>query len=53
MRFGLKAGNGQGEYYERFDIFEKVKHYRIPGGQWVGNQLLALGMIYFRMLGLL
>ena len=39
--------------YERFDVFEKVKHYRIPGGQWVGNQLLALGMIYFRLLDLL
>ena len=23
------------------------------GGQWVGNQLLALGMIYFRLLDLL
>lgn len=39
--------------YERFDVFEKVKHNRIPGGQWVGNQLLALGMIYFRLLDLL
>ena len=39
--------------YERFDVFEKVKHVRIPGGQWVGNQLLALGMIYYRLLDLL
>ena len=39
--------------YERFDVFEKVKHVRIPGGQWFGNQLLALGMIYFRLLDLL
>ena len=39
--------------YERFDVFEKVKHFRIPAGQWVGNQLLALGMIYFRLLDLL
>ena len=39
--------------YERFDVFEKVKHFRIPGGQWVGNQLLALGMIYFRLLDML
>ncbi len=38
---------------ERFDVFEKVKHYRIPGGQWVGNQLVALGMIYFRLRDLL
>ena len=39
--------------YERFDVFERVNHFRIPGGQWVGNQLLALGMIYFRLRDLL
>ena len=39
--------------YERFDVFARVKHFRIPGGQWPGNQLLALGMIYFRLLDLL
>ena len=38
--------------YERFDVFEKVKHYRIPGSQWIGNQLVALGMIYFRLMDL-
>jgi glycine/D-amino acid oxidase-like deaminating enzyme len=38
---------------ERFDIFAKVKHYRIPGGRVVGNNLVALGMLYFRMLDLL
>ncbi|NKB36432.1 MAG: FAD-dependent oxidoreductase [Gammaproteobacteria bacterium] len=38
---------------ERFDIFAKVKHHRIPGGRVVGNNLVALGMLYFRMLDLL
>ena len=38
--------------YERFDVFEKVKHYRLPGSQWIGNQLVALGMIYFRLMDL-
>jgi hypothetical protein len=38
---------------ERLDIFEKVRHYRIPLGQWIGNQLVALGMLYYRMRDLL
>lgn len=38
---------------ERFDMFEKVKHFRIPGGQLIGNNLVALGMIYFRLMDLL
>jgi gamma-glutamylputrescine oxidase len=37
---------------ERFDIFEKVKHYRIPGSRWFGNNMVALGMIYFRLMDL-
>ena len=37
---------------ERFDMFERVKHYRIPGSQFVGNNLVALGMLYFRLLDL-
>ncbi len=38
--------------YERFDLFERAKQFRIPGGQWIGNQLIALGMIYFRLMDL-
>ncbi len=38
---------------ERLDVFEKIKHVRIPAGQWVGNQMVALGMIYFRLRDLL
>ena len=34
---------------ERFDLFAGIKHFRIPGSQWVGNQIIALGMLYYRM----
>jgi glycine/D-amino acid oxidase-like deaminating enzyme len=34
---------------ERYDLFAGIKHYRIPGSQWVGNQAVALGMMYYKM----
>jgi gamma-glutamylputrescine oxidase len=34
---------------EKFDLFAKVHHFRIPGSQWIGNQIIALGMLYYRM----
>ena len=34
---------------ESFDLFDKVHHFRIPGTQWIGNQLIALGMLYYRL----
>jgi len=34
---------------EKFDLFADMRHFRIPGSQWVGNQLIALGMLYYRM----
>lgn len=34
---------------ERFDVFERVRHWRLPGGRWVANQALALGMLYYRL----
>ena len=34
---------------EKFDLFGEMKHFRIPGSQWMGNQIVALGMLYFRM----
>jgi gamma-glutamylputrescine oxidase len=34
---------------ETFDLFANYPHFRIPGSQWVGNQLIALGMMYFRI----
>ena len=38
---------------ERFDLFEKTRHFRIPLGQWFGNLIVALGMLYYRMRDLL
>jgi glycine/D-amino acid oxidase-like deaminating enzyme len=38
---------------ERFDLFADMSHYRVPGPPWFGNQLIALGMLYYRMKDLL
>ncbi len=38
---------------EKFDLFANMKHFRIPGTQWMGNQIIALGMLYYRMKDLL
>ena len=38
---------------ERFDLFERIRHIRLPVGQWAGNQMLALGMLYYRLKDLL
>jgi gamma-glutamylputrescine oxidase len=34
---------------EKFDLFAQVKHHRIPGSQWLGNQMIAMGMLYYRL----
>lgn len=34
---------------EHFDMFEKARQHRIPVPRWMGNQMLALGMLYYRM----
>lgn len=34
---------------ERFDLFADVNHFRIPGTQWMGNQIIALGMLYYKL----
>jgi glycine/D-amino acid oxidase-like deaminating enzyme len=34
---------------QRFDLFAGMSHFRIPGPQWLGNQLVALGMLYYRL----
>jgi gamma-glutamylputrescine oxidase len=38
---------------ERFDVFAKVPHRPLPFGDRLGRELVALGMLYFRMLDLL
>ena len=35
---------------ERFDVFADFRHVRLPVGEWAGQQLLALGMTYYRLL---
>jgi glycine/D-amino acid oxidase-like deaminating enzyme len=34
---------------ERFDLFADTKHFKLPGSQWIGNQIIALGMMYYKM----
>ena len=38
---------------EKFDLFADMQHFRIPGSQWMGNQVIALGMLYYKMKDLL
>ena len=38
-----------GGMMERFDLFEKMPQIRIPGGNLFGNQIVALGMLYYRL----
>ena len=34
---------------ERFDLFADMKHFRLPGSRWLGNQIIALGMMYYKL----
>lgn len=38
---------------EQFDVFSRVRHWRLPGGKWIANQALAAGMLYYRLKDLL
>lgn len=38
---------------ERFDVFARIRHVKLPGGKWFANPVLALGMLYYRMKELL
>jgi glycine/D-amino acid oxidase-like deaminating enzyme len=38
---------------ERFDLFARMPQIRIPGGNAFGNQIVALGMLYYRLKDLL
>ena len=35
--------------FERMDVFAKVPHRKIPFGQKVGGQMMAMGMLYYRL----
>lgn len=34
---------------ERYDLFADIPHLRIPGSRWIGNQLIAIGMLYYKL----
>jgi glycine/D-amino acid oxidase-like deaminating enzyme len=38
---------------ERYDLFADIGHFRLPGSQWFGNQIIALGMLYYKTKDLL
>ncbi|NRD73769.1 FAD-binding oxidoreductase [Shewanella sp. VB17] len=33
-----------------FNVFADMKHIRIPTNEWLGNQAMALGMLYYRLM---
>lgn len=34
---------------EKFDLFAGMTHFRLPGSRWMGNQIIALGMMYYKL----
>lgn len=38
---------------EKFDLFAKMPQIRVPFGNYAGNQMIALGMMYYRLKDLL
>jgi glycine/D-amino acid oxidase-like deaminating enzyme len=38
---------------EDFDVYAKAKQWKIPAPRWVGNNMVALGMMYYRIKDLL
>jgi len=38
---------------EKFDLFDRIRHTRLPLSDVFGNQMLALGMLYYRLRDLL
>jgi len=50
---GEVMADAVGGTMEKFDLFADMRHLRIPGSQWLGNQMIALGMLYYRMKDLL
>jgi len=38
---------------ERLDVFERMRHWRIPLGQRLGSEIVAMGMLYYRLRDLL
>ncbi len=36
--------------YDRLELFEKMTHIPLPVGRWLGNQMIGLGMMYYKLL---
>ncbi|MCP5091104.1 MAG: FAD-binding oxidoreductase [Gammaproteobacteria bacterium] len=34
---------------ERYELCADMKHGGLPGSQWIGNQIIALGMLFYKM----
>lgn len=43
-------GNALDGQLREFDVFAACRHIRVPGGEWLGNRLLVLGMWYYHLL---
>jgi glycine/D-amino acid oxidase-like deaminating enzyme len=46
---GKVIADAIGGDFERFGVFERIGHLKLPGGKWFANPALALGMLYYRM----
>lgn len=46
---GLVLADAIGGDLERFDVFERIRHWRLPGGRRFANPALAIGMLYHRL----
>lgn len=44
------VANAMDGQLREFDVFAACEHIRVPGGEWLGNQLLVLGMWYYHLL---
>jgi len=46
---GEVMADAVGGTMDRYDLFADMKHFRLPGSQWIGNQIIALGMLFYKI----
>ena len=46
---GEIVADAVGGTLEKFDLFAGMRHFRLPGSRWLGNQIIALGMMYYKL----
>ena len=46
---GEVMADAVGGTLERFDLFADMRRIGIPGSRWFGNQVIALGMLYYKL----